>query len=145
MDNHVQRSNTLPIPHLENAINDKKPAIYLENGSACATIPLILREQIIGVIKLKSPNTTWNEDDLAIIEAVSRQAALALENARLIQDTISRAQQEKMLSEVSSHMRETLDVETILQTAARDMRDVLNLAEVEVRITPNPISRSETN
>jgi GAF domain-containing protein len=46
---------------------------------------------------------------------VAGQLGLALESARLYQDTQRRAAQEQLVGEVTSRMRETLDVEKVLQ------------------------------
>jgi hypothetical protein len=47
-----------------------------------------------------------------------------------------------MVGEITSHMRETLDLETVLQTAAREMRRALDLAEVEMRLGSDPSLRN---
>ena len=39
-----------------------------------------------------------------------------------------------MLGEVTTRMRETLEVDTVLQTAVRELGNALGMAEVEVRL-----------
>lgn len=47
-------------------------------------MPLLLRGQVIGVLGVKREETpTWAEEEVAAVEAVANQVALALENARL--------------------------------------------------------------
>jgi hypothetical protein len=70
-----------------------------------------------------------------LVEAVSRQLALALENARLLEDTQRRAAREQLIGDITARMRETLDMETVLKTAIREIGDALGLARVEVRMT----------
>jgi hypothetical protein len=69
---------------------------------------------------------------------------VALDTARLYEETQERAERERMVGEITSHMRETLDLETVLQTAAREMRRALDLAEVEMRLGPDPTLRNLT-
>jgi len=60
--------------------------------------------------------------------------ALAADNLRLLDETQRRAAHERLTGEVTARVRETLDVDTVLQTAAREMREALGLEEVEVRM-----------
>ncbi len=71
---------------------------------------------------------------LHLVEAVATQAALATENARLGQDAQQRAERERMLSQVATRMRETLDIDTILRTAVQEIRQVFDLDQAEVRL-----------
>ncbi len=45
-----------------------------------------------------------------------------------------RAAREQFVSEATAHMRETLDLETVLQTAIREMHAGLGLQEAEIRL-----------
>ena len=52
-------------------------------------IPIKLREQIIGVIHVKAPSEErqWTSSEINLTETVSERLSLALENARLIQES----------------------------------------------------------
>jgi GAF domain-containing protein/HAMP domain-containing protein len=71
---------------------------------------------------------------LHLVEAVATQAALASENARLVQDAQQRAERERILSQVATRMRETLDIDTILRTAVQEIRQTFDLDQAEVRL-----------
>jgi len=71
---------------------------------------------------------------VALLETLADQLSVALESARLYQDTQRRAMEERLVGEVTARIRETLDVDTILQTAIREIGDGLGIAEVEVRM-----------
>jgi K+-sensing histidine kinase KdpD len=98
--------------------------------------PIILREATIGVIGYDSDNLDheWQEDEKALLETVASRVSLALENTRLVAEAQQRALREKVIGQVSSRMRETLDIETILKTAVMEMRQSLELREAEVRL-----------
>ncbi len=74
------------------------------------------------------------------MEALADQLSLALDSARLYEDTQRRAARDRLMGEVTTRMRETLDMDVVLQTAIRDIGQALNLAEVEVRMGQNPSS-----
>ncbi len=119
-----------------------EPQIHTDGlGYQYLTIPIRLRELHFGDISLrKDPDAPpWTPADRQLAEEAGRQIAAALENARLLEETQRRAAFEQIRSEIASRMRETLDIETVLRTAARELRQTLELAEVEVRmgeITP---------
>ncbi len=58
----------------------------------------------------------------------------AVYRARLYEDARRRATREQLVSEVTARMRESLDMDTVLQTAIREIGDALGIAEVEVRM-----------
>jgi GAF domain-containing protein/HAMP domain-containing protein len=107
-------------------------------------LPIQSRGYVIGVLKFqKSPQDgTWSSDQIAHMETLAEELAQALESARLYRDTQRRAQQEEMIAHVSSRMRETLDIETILKTAAQEIREALNLDETEIQMGTSPSSNS---
>ncbi|OGT28401.1 MAG: hypothetical protein A2Z17_06245, partial [Gammaproteobacteria bacterium RBG_16_66_13] len=49
-------------------------------------VPLMVKQEAIGVIEAvnKQPGSHYTEDDLAILESLAAQAAIAIENARLL-------------------------------------------------------------
>ncbi len=122
-------------PSMEVALRTGQAAPDEENGEQVG-IPIRVRGQVIGVIDACKPDGTgkWTADELSLIETLAQQLGLALDGARLYQQTQRRAAQERLASEVTARMRETLDVDTILQTAVREMRDALGLAEAEVHV-----------
>jgi hypothetical protein len=60
--------------------------------------------------------------------------SLSLESARLFQETQRRAARERLTGEIAARMRETLDVDAVLETAVREIGRALNIAEIEVRM-----------
>ena len=59
---------------------------------------------------------------------------MALEGARLYQDTQLRAARERMIGEIANRMRQSLDMETILRTTADEIYQALGLEEVTIRL-----------
>jgi GAF domain-containing protein len=98
--------------------------------------PIILRENIIGVIGYDNDNVDheWQEDEKVLLETVASRVSLALENTRLVAEAQQRAERERLIGQVTTRMRETLDIETILRTAVKEMRQSLALSGAEVRL-----------
>jgi GAF domain-containing protein len=99
-------------------------------------IPIKVRGQVIGVIDVHRSDGEgeWTQEQVTLLETLADQLGQALEAAQLYQDAQQLAAREQLTAEVTARMRETLDVDTVLQTAARELREALNLAEAEVRM-----------
>lgn len=97
-------------------------------------VPIVARDQVIGVIRARRSqgHGDWTRQEIALLEALRDQLGEALESARLYEDVQRREAQERIVGQITGRVRETLDLETVLQTAVREMRETLNMAEVEV-------------
>lgn len=104
--------------------------------AATLSIPLRVREQVIGVIDAHKPvgAGNWTEEEAALLQTLVDQLAVALDSARLYQDTQRRATEDRLVGDITSRIRETLDVDTVLQTALREMARALGVSKAEVRL-----------
>lgn len=116
-------------------VKDVEGAISLK-GKNTLEIPLVLRGQKIGKLSLqrKSEFQNWTAQEELVATEVINQAALALENIRLVERTRQRANREQAIASIATRIRETLDLETVLRTSAREIQHTLNLQEAEVRM-----------
>ncbi len=103
-------------------------------------LPVQVRGQTIGVLDARKPPDSgpWSPDEIALLTILTDQLGIALESARLYQDTQRRAVREHLISEIVARVRQTLDLETVLRTAAQEIRQALDLPEVTVRLVPQP-------
>ncbi len=99
-------------------------------------LPIRIRDHVVGVVRLQKPDAAgeWTADEVALLETLTDQLGMALESARLYQDTQRRATHEQLVGEVTARMRATLDMESVLKTAADEMYKALGLDEVVVRL-----------
>lgn len=95
--------------------------LVIEPGADTAnhdTLLLLLRgrnERILGVILLALPEARQNfMPNIPILEAIARQAALALSNARLAERSARLLAKEQLLAELGRDVSATLDLPTIL-------------------------------
>ncbi len=97
--------------------------------NALAT-PLKLRDEIIGVLGIQDENANrhWTEDEIALIESVSEQMSLAIENARLFGDTQKQAQRETLTRQIVDKIRGATSVEEILQTSVAELSKALGVS-----------------
>ena len=99
--------------------------------------PISLREQVLGALGLHrvDGDEPWTEDEIALVAAISEQMGLTIENSRLFADAQSRAVRERQTREITARMRQSLDLETVLQTAALEVGKALHLNDVTILLT----------
>ncbi|MEW5872421.1 MAG: cache domain-containing protein [Chloroflexota bacterium] len=111
-------------------------------------LPIQVRGQRIGYLRAQksisvsapageaSTSTVWQAQEVGLLRGVVDQLGVMLESARLFEETQLQAERERLVGEITARMRATLDLDNVLQTAAREMQAALNLAEVEIRMGP---------
>jgi GAF domain-containing protein len=105
-------------------------------GTTRMEVPITLRGQQIGIIVLnRKSETAWNEAEKSLAGEVANQVGLALENARLLEDTERRAAQEQKLIDLTARLSRSLDPDVLLQETVRELRQLPNISEVSVYVT----------
>jgi len=119
--------------------DDNQAQVHIDDqGYQHLLIPITLRGQTLGDIALRrNPDETeWTLDDQELAEEISTQIAVALENARLLEESQRRAAQEELLSQASARFSQSLDINTVLQLAVRELGQLAGVAEVSVQLSP---------
>jgi sensor domain CHASE-containing protein/GAF domain-containing protein len=100
--------------------------------------PISLRDQIIGQIQLETDAKELTQDEKDMVEAIITQTALALENARLLDETQRKAAQEERINKLSVEFSRRASVEEILKTAVREIGSLPGVSEASVHLVrPN--------
>jgi PAS domain S-box-containing protein len=145
---HVEPSEDLPPETVEAwqqgrcVVTTVQPGAEVNRNGAMGAlaVPIALRGQVIGALNLRFEGEHVASETVALVQEVANRLALTLENVRLLEESQHRAARERMTREVTARMRETLDVESVLQTTIREVRERLGLAEAEVWIGMDEIS-----
>ncbi len=119
------------LPQMAKAVDSGAPVAQADG----AAVPLVINRQVVGALGGQHPDgRPWTEEELSLIEDVTGQLAQTIESLRLFDETQRRATQERLVSAVTGRIRETLDVQTVLQTAAREIGKALGLLALDVRL-----------
>ena len=112
-------------------------SLTLEKESATIAIPLKLRGRTIGVLDVRSKKgeRSWSQDEITMLQAAAERAALALENARLVESAQRRAARERAIGDISARIGTVSNLESILQTAVEELgRKIGGATEVTLEI-----------
>ena len=97
-------------------------------------LPLQIRNQTIGQLELDIDKNKWTAEDEAFVNAVLTQATLALENARLLEETRYQAEREKVIRTISSNVWGTTDIEDIMKTAVREISRAMDASQAIIQL-----------
>ena len=117
---------------LEYRIGDEEDA-----NSRKLEVPISLRDQILGQIMLEGSGE-WSADQQTLVDAVATQAAIALENARLVSESRQIALRERMVADINSKIWASATIDGVLQTVIKELGRRLNAssATIELKIDP---------
>lgn len=97
-------------------------------------VPLMLRDEPIGEILLEMNRDSLSKDDLTFLDSITTQTTLALENARLLDESQRRAVQEVKLNEITSQIARAVSIDEILKTAAAELGQLPAVVEASVAL-----------
>lgn len=97
-------------------------------------IPVKVRGETIGVLgfRSKSGPRKWSREELALMQSAAERSALALENARLLDDAQRRASTEHAISEISAKIGATTDIDNILKSTVQELG--IQLGDTEIML-----------
>lgn len=96
-------------------------------------VPISLRDQILGQIMLES-QTEWTSDQQSLVDAVATQAAIALENARLVSESRHIAVRERMAAEINSKIWSSATIDGVLQTVVKELGRRLDASSATIEL-----------
>ena len=148
------RPEVAPLPEtalseVENAVSQQaavRSGSKVGADQAALVAPVTLRGEIIGALGLQEAagGRQWAEDEIALVESVADQMALAIENVRLLEETRQLAGWEQTLSDMTARFTRSLDTEALLQAAIQEIGQLLQMDEVSVHIgTPGEIASAD--
>ncbi len=149
----VKRKRAITIPSKRNAtgrekdILDSDPVVRATGIDWVAAVPLIAGDEVVGVMGLSSGKgeRELTSEDILLLEAIGRQAGVAIQNARLYQETrqhleaLEKAHQELMVldkmksdfvSTVSHELRSPL---AVIEGFARTMSEHYDRIDPETK------------
>lgn len=102
-------------------------------------VSISLRDQILGQIKLEG-NDEWSPEQRSLVDAVAAQAAIALENARLVSESRQIALRERMLAEINSKIWSSATIDGVLQTVVKELGRRLDASRATIELTMEDLS-----
>jgi signal transduction protein with GAF and PtsI domain len=115
----VREGRPIMIPNVVEEKQYRYPELARKTGLASLlSVPLITREKVIGTMNIYSREVRpFNEDEMGFVNVVAGQAAIAIENARLMSETLE--------------MKRTLEARKLIERAKGILQQKYGLTEEE--------------
>lgn len=119
----------------------KRPTNPLRNPSKISAslmyVPLVVGQKAMGVLSIQSYTlNAYTADSVALAENIANQLAIAIQNAQLFENANRRAEHERIIADISAKIGASVRTENILRTAASELNQLLDGAEVLIRLGP---------
>ncbi len=99
------------------------------------SLPIKLRGVEIGVLDVRTGDShSLDQDEMDIISAILERAAIAMENARLLQEYQRQAAKEQKIGEVAARIGASINMRNVLQTAVEELGRALPGSEVVIQL-----------
>jgi GAF domain-containing protein len=128
-------------PETIQALSQQEPVVTSTAGPAeenkkvtVVALPIKLRNQVLGVVDIRFEGQSIPSDMLPMLETITNRLALALENARLVEEIKNRAERERMIGDIGAKIRTSTDVDNVLRVAAEELGRSLGIPEVLVQL-----------
>ena len=107
--------------------------------------PITLRDQVIGTLSIENDSSQLTPEEIAFVEAVTQQTAVALENARLLEETQRHAREEQKLNELSEQFSQARTIDEILQSAVLGLGELGSVSEVSIHLVAPELEGQGSN
>jgi PAS domain S-box-containing protein len=113
-------------------INDTKGSVLKEEArkegsSSIAWIPLNAQGRVVGILNVSTSRPIPFEDrDVELLQAIGNVIGVAIENARLFEETKRRAQEQAALNSIAMATSGLVNMEELLATALDKVMEVMN-------------------
>ncbi len=113
-----------------------------EPGESIA-VPLRLRGRILGVVEVHLQHKESSEKTLALLEQVADRLVTALENASLLEDSLRRANKERVIGEITSKISASVNMRNVLQTAVEELGHAMPGSDVIIQFRDDRGARGQ--
>lgn len=153
---------SIDVPVFRIAAEEKRPVLtdmeneselttrkWLEplNTSKVLSLPLVSQDKTIGLMSfdIADPEAEFDQEQIELAQTIAAQVSTTIENANLFNQTVERAERERLVAEITSKVRASNDPQIILQTAVNELRTALNAKEKNAPKTATQTVDIETN
>jgi PAS domain S-box-containing protein len=101
-----------------------------------AWVPMVAESSVLGVLVLAATGAkrTFAADELALLQSIAADGALALDRLRSAEALSDALGREQRIAEIVREIRAELDPAEIVRVASRELRSALRLEAVDIRV-----------
>jgi GAF domain-containing protein len=110
--------------------------LILEGDGLTISLPVRVRGQVIGAIRLKKSEISeaWTQDETNLAVSLSDQLGGALESARLYRESQQHAARESLISDISARINTVAQTDSILRETVQELGQAIGNASVTFQL-----------
>lgn len=130
---------------LEPITNTSKVDRPSNENNVTQRIPILLRGATLGALSIDMGKRTqaYTEEELNLIKTVADRLALALESARLLEDSQRAAAKEQIIGKITGKIGSSINLRNVLQTAVEELGHAIPGSEVVIQFNPKTDSEAK--
>ncbi|MBI5965400.1 MAG: GAF domain-containing protein [Chloroflexi bacterium] len=122
---------------VRNVSEDPRYIQLSPNTRSELAIPLIYRNELLGVLNVESEQPdAYTENDEEMLGTLGGSLAAIIANARLLEQIRLQAERERVIFEVTSKIRRSTDIQSILMTTASELTRITGARYAKIQVKP---------
>ncbi len=122
---------------LRDVLEDPRYIQISANTRSEMAVPLIYRNEILGVINVESEQTdAYSDNDEEMLGTLGGSLAAVIANARLVEQIRTQSERERLVHEITARIRRSTDIQSILHTTASEITRVTGARYTRIDVRP---------
>ncbi len=123
---------------VDDITQDKRYIEVSSNTRSELALPLIFQNDVLGVLNVESEQVAaYSENDEEMLGTLAGSLAAIIANARLVGHIRKQAERERLLYEITSKIRRSTDIQTILSTTINEISRVTGAEKTRISVGIN--------
>jgi GAF domain-containing protein len=120
---------------LDDVSRDARYIQLSPNTRSEMAIPLLFRNELLGVLNVESEQVAaYTDNDEEMLGTLAGSLAAIIANARLLEQIRKQAERERLLYEITSKIRQSTDIQTILMTTVGELSRATSARKAQITI-----------
>ncbi len=121
-------------PAMRQAFQTGQVVIEGDGPDVTLAAPIKVRGQVVGVAEFEVERLATDEELRTLAEALMDRLSVAVENARLFEESRRLAWREQAVNEISGRLAGATDIDVVLQTAVRELGTLLHARQTAIKL-----------
>ncbi len=127
------------------AASEKASGLIFAQSRSFIAVPVVYANQLFGVLDLENPEPgIYDENDQEILTTLASNLASQIANVELVEQIKLQVDRQRQLFEITSKIRRSTDMETIMRTSIEEICNALNIRKASIELLQNEEPQSDS-
>ncbi len=124
---------------------EKVSGLMFAQSRSFMAVPIVYANRLLGVIDIENLEPgKYDENDQEIVTTLASNLASLIANIELVDQIRLQVDRQRQLYEISSKIRQSTDIETIMRTSLSEICNALNIRKASIELLQNQETDVET-